>query len=157
MGKRSWMEAAQRPEPSPAPAWRSSVRMSFSLADLPPQRRRLRCELEQRQLPVDTAYDASLVLGELVSNALQHGVPLGDGNLVLCWGAWEGQVHVEVTDGGAGTVPVAGTAAPVATRGRGLAIVAALAIDWGVREATTSRTVWAALPVKFPAQLEARP
>jgi len=102
-------------------------------------------------LPADTAYDASLVLGELDSNALRHAVPLGDGNLVLCWGAWARLVHVEVTDGGAGTVPTVGAVTLVATGGRGLAIVAALATDWGVRAAPASLTVWAALPVDVAA------
>ena len=53
-----------------------------------------------RLTPADTAYDASLVLGELVSNALRHAVPLGDGNLVLSWGAFDEPDRVGRPPGG---------------------------------------------------------
>jgi hypothetical protein len=33
------------------------------------------------------------------------------------------------------------------TRGRGLSIVAALALDWGVRRTTSGKQVWARVPI----------
>jgi len=113
---------------------------------IPAQRHRLVSDLVQHAFPTDTAYNASLILGEFLTNAVQHGEPLDDDTIDICWGAWDGLVRVEVTDGGAITVPVAGDAPAVALRGRGLAIVAALATSWGVRTEPDSTTVWAALP-----------
>jgi two-component sensor histidine kinase len=126
--------------------WKSSTRLPFGFGHLGAQRQRMLHDLDEHALPDDVAYDASLVLDELMTNAVQHGLPLDDGNLDVCWGAWDGLIHVEVTSGGALTVPVARAATAVATRGRGLAIVAALALSWGVRTGHTSTTVWAALP-----------
>ena len=83
----------------------------------------------------------ALVASELASNAVQHGrsrftVTLRDDG---------GRVRVEVTDFGAG-VPAPVAAAPGAVRGRGLRIVEALSIAWGVcRNEGTGKTVWAEL------------
>jgi anti-sigma regulatory factor (Ser/Thr protein kinase) len=126
--------------------WRSSTRMPFRTGDLGAQRDRLVRDLTQHALPTEVAYDASLVLGELVANAVQHGEPLDDDSLDLCWGAWDGLIHVEVTDGGASTVPVLNPPSDAAVRGRGLAIVEALASSWGVRTEQAAVTVWATLP-----------
>jgi two-component sensor histidine kinase len=120
--------------------------LPFAFGDLQAHRQRLLHDLDQHALPSDLAYDASLVLDELMTNAVQHGAPLDDGNLDVCWGAWDGLVHVEVTSGAARTIPAAAAATAVSTRGRGLAIVAALAASWGVRTGRTTTTVWAALP-----------
>jgi len=126
--------------------WMSSIRMPFSTRGVPAQRHRLTRELEEHALPTDTAHDASLVLDELVTNALQHGAPLDDDSLEICWGAWGDEVHLEVTDGGAATVPLATSAVPSAIRGRGLGIVAALTTSWGIRAESHTMTVWACLP-----------
>ena len=126
--------------------WISSIRMPFTAHGVPAQRHRLTRELEEHALPTDTAHDASLVLDELMTNALQHGAPLDDDSLEVCWGTWGDQVHLEVTDGGAPTVPVASSAPPSAIRGRGLGIVAALTTSWGVRAEPDTTTVWARLP-----------
>ena len=129
-----------------SPGWRSSVHMPFAVDGIPAQRHQLVRDLVQHALPTETAYDAAVVLAELVTNAVQHGEPLPDDSLDVLWGAWGGLVHVEVTDGGAITEPVAAAAPVVAVSGRGLAIVAALATAWGVRTEPTTVTVWAALP-----------
>jgi serine/threonine-protein kinase RsbW len=127
-------------------SWKSSARMPFATVGIPAQRHRLVDDLVRHALPTDTAYDAALVLAELVTNAVQHGGPLAGDHLDLCWGAWEGRIHIEVTDAGSTTVPVAGSASAVEQRGRGLAIVAALAASWGVRAEDETVTVWAELP-----------
>ena len=132
--------------PTGAAPWKSSTRLPFALGGLRGQRERLLDDLDAHALPIELAHDASLVLDELMTIAVQHGIPLEGGSLDVCWGAWDGLVHVEVTGGGPGTVPVPGPATAGATRGRGLAIVAALAASWGVRAGHASTTVWAALP-----------
>jgi hypothetical protein len=62
------------------------------------------------------------------------------------------RVRLEVSDGGGPSVPVRHDAGPEDVRGRGLAIVAALARDWGVEPGRNGSgrvsTVWVDLPVK---------
>lgn len=124
--------------------------MPYSTRSILTQRHRLVRELNAHNVPIEVVYDLSVVLGELVTNAIEHGEPLTHGGLAVCWGAWDGAVHVEVTDGGS-AVPLATAAPTVATGGRGLAIVAALTTSWGVRSEPEAKTVWAALAVRQPA------
>lgn len=134
--------------PGSPPPWMSSARMQFTMDDLGAQRRRLVRELEQHRLSPATAYDAAVVLGELLSNALRHAAPLDDGGLTVTWGAWDGMVHLEVTDGGSGTLPTIAVADAPAVGGHGLVIVEALSTSWGIRAEEDSVTVWADLPAR---------
>lgn len=127
--------------------WRSTSRLPFTMSGLLPHRRRLVDEMHAHRMPEDTTFDASLVLGELVTNALRHAAPLEDGSVAVTWGAWDGFVHVEVTDGGGETAPRAGSVPSVSTHGRGLAIVDAVSAAWGVRTDGDASTVWASIPV----------
>ena len=130
----------------------STARMPFTMDDLGAQRRRLVRELEQHRLSPSTAYDAAVVLGELLSNALRHGAPLQDGGLTVTWGAWDGIVHLEVTDGGGASLPaIASAATEAAVGGHGLVIVDALSSSWGIRSEADSVTVWADLPAQVSA------
>jgi anti-sigma regulatory factor (Ser/Thr protein kinase) len=73
--------------------------------------------------------DALILTTELVTNAVQHGQP--DISLQVQIGALE--ITVIVTDAGPALPPVAPTMPPSAnSRGRGLAIVDAIATGWGV-------------------------
>lgn len=99
-----------------------------------------------------TVEDAVLVLSELLSNAYRHARPLGVGDSVRA--AWycapDGDLTVSVTDGGGPTRPRTSTPSVTARGGRGLAIIATLARDWGVTEESAdepgdSVTVWAVL------------
>jgi hypothetical protein len=101
------------------------------------------------------AEDASVIVSELVTNALRHGLngpavapEPGNGlpapvELILCWAA--SMVFCVVTDPGAGP-PVLGAPDVAAEAGRGLHVVAALACDWGWGVLDPSRkAVWASL------------
>ena len=93
---------------------------------------------EQVEAPAAMLEDAQLVLSELLSNALLHGLapivarfrPTGDG------------LRVEVSDGSRRSLVI-----PVRSReamtGRGLALVAALSDSWGVEVAADGNTAWA--------------
>lgn len=136
--------------------WVSTLRMPFAVAHLPGVRRRLLAETLDHEIARSIAYDAELVLTELVTNSLSHAQPL-DGALQVAWGCWDGQLHVHVTDGGSHERPVVRDVAPTATRGRGLSIVRQLAKTWGVRELPSATTVWATLAMPRPPSWTSNP
>ncbi|MFF7406929.1 ATP-binding protein [Streptomyces murinus] len=118
-------------------------------------RRRMRAQLRGGGVAESVVDDAVLILSELLSNACKHGRPLGatragggdgyDGGDVRA--AWRvdtgGRLIVEVTDGGGPTRPAPATPSVTAHGGRGLAIITALADDWGVRDDVRGEvTVW---------------
>ena len=78
--------------------------------------------------------DAALVVSELGAggNAVRHAAPLPGGVLEVSWTVDAGYVRLRVSDRGGPSVPVRHDAGPEDVRGRGLVIVAALALDWGV-------------------------
>lgn len=83
--------------------------------------------------------DLMLVAGELVANALEHGEPPAALEVVVEADA----LLVSVIDGGP-LIPLSPMPiAPGAVRGRGLAIVEALASDWGVLQTQHGKAVWA--------------
>jgi anti-sigma regulatory factor (Ser/Thr protein kinase) len=90
--------------------------------------------------------DAMLVLSELVSNAVKHAAPLPSGDIRVRWEVLEEVLHIEITDGGAGTRPHASVAALSALGGRGLDIVRTVSTQWGVTEGEDTVTVWAEVP-----------
>ncbi|GHB40687.1 ATP-binding protein [Streptomyces cirratus] len=105
----------------------------------------LRERLRVWRVDPDTADAAELVVSELVTNALRHsGAPQGRG-IGVRLARRKGGVRVEVSDAGA----VVDLAPQVTTecdeRGRGLAIVAALAERWGClpRPHGIGKAVWA--------------
>lgn len=132
-------------------SWVSTAQMPFTVESLPPLRRRLLTDVHAHDITEDAAYDAALVLAELVSNALKHARPLRDGGLQLAWGCWDDHLHVRVTDGGASTAPLAEVSGPAATSGRGLSIVREVATEWGVERQPAATTVWATLPAPMAA------
>jgi anti-sigma regulatory factor (Ser/Thr protein kinase) len=87
--------------------------------------------------------DALLLTSELVTNAVLHAHTGVELSVVT---GMDG-IHVEVTDASP-EVPRQRGAPPEldALEGRGLALVAALAGDWGVRLAPPGKVVWFDLP-----------
>jgi two-component sensor histidine kinase len=95
-------------------------------------RRQLGAELSAAGLPAAVVGDAALVVSELVGNAVRYARPLAGGVLDVTWSVTPDCIRLEVTDGGGPSVPRRSDAGPADVRGRGLAIVTALARDWGV-------------------------
>ena len=91
-------------------------------------------------VPDDIVDGALLVAGELVANALEHGS--APASLELSTTGANG-VEVSVFDGGGETALSAREPSPDVFRGRGLAIVAAVASEWGVERAPDGKRVWA--------------
>ena len=107
---------------------------------------RTRVRVWCRDLEPELRWDVELVVSELVTNAVLHGgdpitLTLDVGDVVL----------VVVSDGGEG-VPRAGDGGPDGEGGRGLAMVAGVVSDWGVRvDENPGKEVWALLSVARPA------
>lgn len=85
---------------------------------------------------------AELLVSELVTNALRHGRP----PVELRIRVGQGRVlRIEVLDGADGAEPVKSEAPLNAVSGRGLGIVAALAVRWGTEPVEAGKLVWAEL------------
>jgi anti-sigma regulatory factor (Ser/Thr protein kinase) len=127
----------------------SSMRLPHAPSSVGLARRRLSDELMEHRVPRPTVDDATLVLSEILSNALKHAQPLESGYLEVSWDVLlDGSVCLAVTDGGSTTRPVVGRPSVSALGGRGLGIVAALASDWGVDGPVPgTTTVWARLSI----------
>lgn len=107
-------------------------------------RHRLRAALEGADVGESVVYDATLVLSELVSNAVQHGRPLRGGSIEVGWSLDDDRLVLDVRDGGQGD-PHAMPHDPEADRGRGLVIVGEICRDWHVEHAPVGTRVVAEL------------
>jgi anti-sigma regulatory factor (Ser/Thr protein kinase) len=130
--------------PLPSDANRT-VRVPWRAASVAQVRRTLVEDLQARGVSTSTIDESEIVVSELVSNAIRHARPLGDGNLRVHWKVKAGVVEVEVSDGGGETAPRAAPRTVWAASGRGLRIVRSLAHEWGVAEDRHGITVWASL------------
>ncbi|MFE3828861.1 ATP-binding protein [Streptomyces sp. NPDC059092] len=121
--------------------------VTFRLASHPRSVGRARHVLRARiGLAGDTGATAALLLSELVTNALRHGSPPGREIAVTLFRA-DGLFRVEVEDAGE-SLPSPRVPGADDECGRGLALVAALADDWGVAPRRgPGKRVWALLKV----------
>ncbi|MBX6389149.1 MAG: ATP-binding protein, partial [Frankia sp.] len=108
---------------------------------VPLVRRRLSAALSAAPPPLpQLCADIAIVAGELVTNALLHGAP--PVRLRLVGGAaW---VRIEVNDASE-VLPVRPRDTVESMTGRGLALVDALAADWGTTANGGGKIVWAEL------------
>ncbi len=89
---------------------------------------------------------ADLLTSEIVTNVIRH-VNAGSGPRVRAAVA-DGYLEIGVVDGGPERLPhLTTTADPGATGGRGLAIVDALASEWGTMVLPATKEVWFRLEV----------
>jgi anti-sigma regulatory factor (Ser/Thr protein kinase) len=132
----------------------STMVLPHGAAGVGQARRRLSRELTAAGAARNAVDDAALVLSELLSNAFRHARPIGgaehSGTVRVAWRIDPGELlTVEVTDGGGPTAPRPPRPSLTASGGRGLGIVAALALEWGVRAGERGHrpvvTVWAVL------------
>jgi anti-sigma regulatory factor (Ser/Thr protein kinase) len=122
-----------------------TVRVPWRATSVAQVRKTLVEDLESRDVQSAVIDEAEIVVSELVSNAIRHARPLGDGNLRVHWKVKGGVVEVEVTDGGSDTTPRPAPRTIWAPSGRGLRIVRSLAHEWGVAEDRSGSTVWASI------------
>jgi hypothetical protein len=90
----------------------------------------------------DPGGDAELLASELVANAAEHGTgPIGLALRRQAGPAGQRAITCEITDTSP-RLPARREVAPDSERGRGLAIVAALATACGVRAESAGKTTW---------------
>lgn len=109
-------------------------------------RHSLVADLRRLGVPRERVDDAALLISELVGNAVRYARPLPGGVIQVSWSCDHNCLTVQVTDGGSLDTPHLRRAGPLDTRGRGLAIVDALAHAWGVDNGNDASTVWVELP-----------
>ena len=117
-------------------------RLEFTLRATRTAARKARRALSQLRLPLPLAFDAQLLVSELVSNSVRHA-GLGRDDLIRVTADWSGdRLMVHVRDGGGPTraSPVSASIrpAPGAESGWGLYFVDRLASRWG----TTAHGYW---------------
>ena len=85
--------------------------------------------------------DAVLIISELVTNALRHGL----GDIVARTSLTDGVLYLSVTDSG-GELPELQPVDPMRVGGVGLHIVDRLSAQWGISPFPGGKTVWATMP-----------
>jgi anti-sigma regulatory factor (Ser/Thr protein kinase) len=111
---------------------------------VPETRHRVKALLQAWNRPPETVDTATLLVTELVTNAVQHT----DTSDIICTVSLHSDaLTLSVTDTGAAPhrAPVPAQRDGLEESGRGLVLVSALATDWGTRLTAGSREVWARL------------
>ncbi|QDQ15570.1 ATP-binding protein [Streptomyces spectabilis] len=137
--------------PGPLPAHRSTVfRLPAAAASVRAARTHVHERMTDWGIAPEVGDDAVLVISELVTNAIAHAF----GDHVVCRLCVAGQrLRIEVEDQARGeTVPAQRPPDPDREGGRGLALVDALAEDWGVTRSLggAGQIVWADLSPVSP-------
>lgn len=117
-------------------------------------RRSVAADLREYRVSADSVDDVMVVLSELVNNAVLHSGAVATGaaapglpeHLGLGWHIGDNEVTVCVDDTNPAP-PVRRRASNAEPSGRGLALIAAIAIDWGVSAGSPGKRVWARIPV----------
>jgi anti-sigma regulatory factor (Ser/Thr protein kinase) len=109
-------------------------------------RRSIADDLSARDVAPHSIDDVVLVASELVGNAVIHASASFEDELDITWELEPEAVVVRVHDG-SDAVPRQRSTNQSETGGRGLTIVAAIALDWGVRRTGHGKQVWARIPV----------
>jgi len=109
----------------------------------PRQARRFLDEVLERWECQPAIETLQVLISEIVTNAVLHGHSQPEVSVVMLTDS----IRVEVSDD-SDDLPVMGEAEEMATRGRGLSMVASEASNWGVtRRPTGGKTVWFDVPV----------
>lgn len=95
-----------------------------------------------------SVHDAILIVSELVSNAVTHsrsGQPGGTLIIAVEMAPQPGSVRIQVRDAGGLEAPILTAAGLDSEHGRGLAIITALAAEWGSETSDAGRATWCRL------------
>lgn len=108
------------------------VRLPFVPTAAGTARHRLSTFLGEQHLAQPVVDAALVVISELVTNAVRHATPRGDGDLGVSWALDDGDLMLAVEDGGSSRVPQVMAAGAGDEGGRGLSIVSVLTRRWWV-------------------------
>jgi anti-sigma regulatory factor (Ser/Thr protein kinase) len=112
-------------------------------------RHRLGADLRAHGVAEPAICDATLVLSELMSDAVRHARPLPGTQMQVAWTLSDGTLELAVGDGGGPTRPRTERPPSVSSLGgRGLGTVNRLSRRWGVRSDELGSTVWAVLTAR---------
>jgi anti-sigma regulatory factor (Ser/Thr protein kinase) len=86
--------------------------------------------------------DAVLLVSELVTKVIQHTATSHDGTFEIVICALPGSIRIAVIDAGSPFIPAPVPASSLRTAGRGVALIQALAQQWGYHGNQHSGAVW---------------
>ncbi|MFC4588306.1 ATP-binding protein [Sphaerisporangium corydalis] len=86
--------------------------------------------------------DVTLLVSELVTNALIHSNSRNGGRITLAIADCHDRIHVDVVDAGGENIPQVCEDIMFAEGGRGLMLVKLMSCAWNVYEDSAGRTVW---------------
>ncbi|MGD3106658.1 ATP-binding protein [Streptomyces sp. YGL11-2] len=114
-----------------------TVRLLAVLKEVPLLRQAVRAHLGTAA----ASCEVELCVSELVGNVIRH---VGEGTPVTVHvvATGDGRTRVEVTDPDPRALPVLLRAAADDENGRGIALLDAVALRWGVRQGSVGKTVW---------------
>lgn len=95
--------------------------------------------------------DVEMCVSEAFTNGVLHTDSGRGGKITVVFTVMAGLVVAEVTDDGAGGALPRLCNDPMGVHGRGLRIINALALEWGVRPDGGRTTVWMRFPGPIPA------
>jgi anti-sigma regulatory factor (Ser/Thr protein kinase) len=126
---------------------RERVSAAFAIVDTAPMQARRILDGALAEWGLGHLADAAdLVMSELVTNAVVHGLGPASLDVYVDRAADGGLLFIEVQDAG-GVLPQRRDVGEDSVDGRGLLIVAALAEDWGVEPVGHGKRVWASLSI----------
>ncbi|MGW3644582.1 ATP-binding protein [Streptomyces sp. NPDC000878] len=132
--------------PQPQPAQATTFRIPKHPRNVPEARAQVRKALADWGLPTDLAADVALVATEFVTNSVRHcevTFSLVEISLTL----QDDQLLLEVSDPDKEKLPTPRTAGQQDEDGRGLAVIAALAMHWGYDLRRFTKCTWATFPL----------
>ncbi|MEU5837667.1 ATP-binding protein [Streptomyces diacarni] len=99
--------------------------------------------------PRAVADAAALCVGELLANVVVHVGEAAPATVRVVW-CGGGRLRIAVSDSDPRPLPVLLAAAPEAESGRGVALIEAFALRWGVEQGAYTKTVWCELSATCP-------
>jgi two-component sensor histidine kinase len=95
---------------------------------------------------IPEVYEVAVIASELVTNAILHAA----GAVTLSLDLQDNAVRIVCDDDNSDVIPIRRGGLRPAEDGRGLVLVAALALDWGVENKNGVKTVWADVAIQRP-------
>ena len=113
-----------------------AIELTSAVSSVPHARHVVADDLKHSGLPSSVIENALIVVTELVTNAILHAQPVRSGDVPpavgLQWTVIDDRIMINVTDGGGPERPRLRQPSSADDDGRGLSIVDAVALEWGV-------------------------